>query len=195
MNAFPEPMSPAQVQAARVLAPFSATAAGAGPLLTAVEHALADAGRRHDRARQQLLAEVDWLAAELADRIGELETALRCAATAQARNAALIKANDELRAGATGPLTVWRAYYLDTAIDGINVGLFTAEGPARTACEEMVYSEQASSAVSLTWWADGEDPDDPRELAVILPGAEKAFGTGYFVAPVLVQDRYEPTED
>ncbi|WP_157815643.1 hypothetical protein [Kitasatospora sp. CB02891] len=62
-------MSSAAVEAARALPTMSAVVTENGPLITPIEQALAAAGRRHDRARQQLLAEVDWLAAALADQL------------------------------------------------------------------------------------------------------------------------------
>lgn len=103
---------------------------------------------------------------------------------------------DEVGRLAAGPLTVWRAYYRDSPADGFTIGLFRAEGPARAAAEDLVRCEQAvTNDTVLTWWTDADDPDDPRELAVTLPGAERAFGTGYFVVPVLVADSYDPEAD
>ncbi len=194
MSTSPEPMSPAQVEAARALPTMSTTVAEQGPLITAIEQALAAAGRRHDRARQQLLDEVDWLAGELADRIAELRNAYRSSETAWARNSALLTANAELRSRAIDPLTVWRAYYRDGApTDGINLGLFSTEALAFAACEDNLRCAQDNPGV-LAWWSTEDDPEEPRELAVTLPGAAQAFGTGYFVVPVQVQDCHDPED-
>ncbi|WP_063748905.1 hypothetical protein [Streptomyces sp. NRRL B-24484] len=133
-----------------------------------------------------LIAEVGWLAAELADRIAELTTSARVAEQAWERNAAMAQEITELREQLATP--VWKAYY-----DTITVGLFRTEAAARAACEDLIRCEDAAGAESATfdWIGDEDDPEEPRELCVAFPGLDEA-PTGYCVVGAQVADTYDP---
>ena len=149
--------------------------------------------RRSAEYAAELVSEVGWQAAAYADLLGQMETSARIAEDAWKRNRDLLAEAARLREELARPMAVWRAYYQGAGGSYVPVGLYRTEDAARAHCEDLLRCEDAagSETAVLDWIGDEDDPEEPRELCVTLPGLDEA-ATGYCVVQVPVADAYDP---
>jgi hypothetical protein len=156
---------------------------------------------------QELLAEVGHLAAELADRTAERDTARGAYEVSSGRNGALVSEVNRLRRELEGEqaahaktvdawetvlgladgesLTVWRA-----AHDTIPLGLYLTRATAEEHCTTS-WKRAVPGRPNVCWVPDSGDEDAPADLC--YPDDDHdVVCTGYTVEPVTIASAFDP---